>query len=148
MTSRRSGVQLRSVVVPDYHYLLPNLAQGSAPPSVPGMPFDVIVFAAMEYQPDIPGYVVLKVPLDDGPPPDHVTRMRIRRTAREIADRVRLGQRVLVTCWQGRNRSGVLAGLALVDLGVHPIQAVGRIRRLRNGLTNAYFRAMVNSGRI
>jgi protein-tyrosine phosphatase len=112
------------------------------------MPFDVIVLAAMEYQPDIPGYTVLKVPLDDGPPPDHVTRMRIRRTAREIADRVRMGQRVLVTCWQGRNRSGVLAGLALVSLGVHPIQAVGRIRRLRDGLTNPHFRAMVNSGRI
>ncbi len=136
---------------PDYHYLLSGgrLAQGSAPPSVPGMPFEVIVLSAMEYQPAMPpGYVVLRVPLDDGPPPDHVTRMRIRRAAREIADRVRLGQRVLVTCWQGRNRSGVLAGLALVDLGVPPIQAVGRIRRLRDGLTNVHFRNMVSSGRI
>jgi len=74
--------------------------------------------------------------------------MRIRRTAREIADRVRHGQRVLVTCWQGRNRSGVLAGLAMVDLGVPPDQAVRRIQRLRNGLTNEHFRAMVASGRI
>lgn len=134
---------------PDYHYLLPRvLAQGSAPPPVIGIPFDVIVLAAMEYQPPMPGYTVMNVPLDDGPPPDHVTRMRIRRAAREIADHVRLGQRVLVTCWQGRNRSGVLAGLALVDLGVPPIQAVGRIRRLRDGLTNVHFRAMVSSGRV
>ena len=121
---------------PDYHYLLPRvLAQGSAPPPVIGIPFDVIVLAAMEYQPPMPGYTVMNVPLDDGPPPDHVTRMRIRRAAREIADHVRLGQRVLVTCW-------------LVDLGVPPIQAVGRIRRLRDGLTNVHFRAMVSSGRV
>jgi protein-tyrosine phosphatase len=133
---------------PDYHYLLPNLAQGSAPPRAPGMPFDVIVLAAMEYQPDLPGYTVLKVPLDDGPPPDKATRMTIRHKAREIADRVRRGQRVLVTCWQGRNRSGVLAGLALVNLGVAPDRAVRRIQRLRNGLTNEHFRAMVASGRI
>jgi protein-tyrosine phosphatase len=134
----------------DYHYLLPNrlLAQGSAPPPVPGMPFDVIVLSAMEYQPNLPGYRVLHVPLDDGPPPDKPTRMRIRRAAREIADRVRQGQRVLVTCWQGRNRSGVLAGLAMVDLGVPPDQAVRRIQRLRDGLTNDHFRAMVSSGRI
>lgn len=134
----------------DYHYLLPNrlLAQGSAPPPVSGIPFDVIVLSAMEYQPDLPGYRVLHVPLDDGPPPDKTTRMRIRRAAREIADRVRAGQRVLVTCWQGRNRSGVLAGLAMVDLGVPPRVAVDRIRTLRDGLMNEHFRAMVASGRI
>lgn len=134
----------------DYHYLLPNrlLAQGSAPPPVSGIPFDVIVLSAMEYQPDLPGYRVLHVPLDDGPPPDKTTRMRIRRAARGIADRVRAGQRVLVTCWQGRNRSGVLAGLAMVDLGVPPRVAVDRIRTLRDGLMNEHFRAMVASGRI
>lgn len=133
----------------DYHYLLSNrrLAQGSAPPSVPGMPFDVIVLSAMEYQPAMPpGYVVLRVPLDDGPPPDHVTRMRIRRAAREIADHVSLGRRVLVTCWQGRNRSGVLAGLALTMLGMSPHEAVRRIRSRRDGLTNLYFRQMVARG--
>ena len=134
---------------PDYHYLLPRvLAQGSAPPPVIGIPFDVIVLAAMEYQPPMPGYTVMNVPLDDGPPPDRGTRLRIRRAAREIADRVRWGQRVLVTCWQGRNRSGVLAGLAMVDLGVPPRVAVDRIRTLRDGLMNEHFRAMVASGRI
>ena len=135
----------------DYHYLLPNrlLAQGSAPPPVSGIPFDVVVLAAREYQPVLPiEYEVLYVPLDDGPPPDKPTRMRIRRAAREIADRGRAGQRVLVTCWQGRNRSGVLAGLAMVDLGVPPRVAVDRIRTLRDGLMNEHFRAMVASGRI
>lgn len=133
-----------------YSYLMPGgvLAQGSAPPPGIPLPFDVIVLAAMEYQPDLPGYEVIRVPLDDGPPPDSATRGLIRAAAREIAARVRAGKRVLVTCWQGRNRSGVLAGLALVELGFPRSLAVSRIRRLRNGLTNAHFRAMVNGGRI
>lgn len=129
----------------NYAYLLPGgrLAQGSAPPLNLRAPFDVVVLAAKEYQPNLPGYEVMHVPLDDGPPPDKLTRMRIRRAARNVADHVRLGNRVLVTCWQGRNRSGVIAGLALVQLGVPREQVVHRIQRLRDGLRNPYFRAMV-----
>ena len=133
-----------------YSYLAPggSLAQGSAPPSGVTLPFDVVVLAAEEYQPDLPGYVVMKVPLDDGPPPDKATRMRIRKAARDVADHVRIGHRVLVTCWQGRNRSGVIAGLALVKLGLPPAEAVRRIRAYRDGLTNPHFRAMVEGGRL
>ena len=130
----------------DYAHLLPDgrLAQGSAPSPRVRLPFDVVVLAAEEYQPDLPGYpVVMHVPLDDGPPPDRDTRRRIRSAAQEVAEHVRLGHRVLVTCWQGRNRSGVIAGLALVRLGVPRERAVRRIQRLRDGLRNPYFRAMV-----
>lgn len=129
-----------------YHYLMPGpwLAQGSAPRPDARLPFDVIVLAAMEYQPlEMPGYHVLHVPLDDGPPPSQVDRHLIRRTAHEIADRIRHKERVLVTCWQGRNRSGVLAGLALRDLGLSGTEAARRIRKARNGLTNPHFHAMV-----
>ena len=129
----------------DYAYLMPGgwLAQGSAPPRGARIPFDVIVLAAMEYQPDLAGYEVWYVPLDDGPPPDHATRMRIRHAARDVADAVSLRRRVLVTCWMGRNRSGVISGLALVELGLPRERAVRRIQRYRNGLTNPYFRGMV-----
>lgn len=128
-----------------YTFLMPGdqLAQGSAPPLEARVPFDVIVFSAKEYQPNLSGYDVMHVPLDDGPPPDTKTRERIRAAARQIAEHVRAGRRVLVTCWQGRNRSGVLAGLALVELGLPRQRAVRRIREYRNGLTNRYFRAMV-----
>ena len=129
-----------------YHYLMPGpwLAQGSAPSPGMRLPFDVIVLAAMEYQPDLPGYTVIKVKLDDsGPPPSKLDRHIIRRTAREIADRIRHRERCLVTCWQGRNRSGVLAGLALRDLGLSGAEAARRIQLARNGLTNHYFHAMV-----
>ena len=128
-----------------YSHLLRNgrLAQGSAPPIGVRLPFDTVVLAAMEYQPDLPGHDVLHAPLDDGPPPTQDERALIRRSAHEVARRVRAGQRVLVTCWQGRNRSGVIAGLALVELGVPGAQAAAKIRRTRNGLTNPYFFEMV-----
>jgi protein-tyrosine phosphatase len=131
----------------DYHYLMPGpwLAQGSAPPAGIRVPFDVIVLAAREYQElDLPGYTVIRVPIDDsGPPPSTLDRHRIRRTAHQIADRVRLRERVLVTCMAGRNRSGVLAGLALRELGISGAEAARRIQVARNGLTNRHFYAMV-----
>ena len=128
-----------------YHYLLdPWLAQGSAPPVGVRIPFDVIVLAAKEYQPVLFGYTTLYVPLDDsGPPPSTRDRVRIREVAHEIAQHVRARSRVLCTCWQGRNRSGVLAGLALRELGVPGVEAARQIRQLRNGLTNRHFYAMV-----
>jgi protein-tyrosine phosphatase len=126
-----------------YSYLLPGLAQGSAPPVGVPLPFDTIVLAAVEYQPDMPGFEVLHVPLDDGPPPSHADRVRIRGAARRVVERVLAGERVLVTCWQGRNRSGVISGLAMRALGVPGAEAAARIRRARNGLTNPHFYAMV-----
>ena len=126
-----------------YTYLAERLAQGSAPPEYVSLPFDTIVLAAMEYQPRMPGYEVFHVPLDDAKP-TRTERALIRSAASEVARRVRHGRRVLVTCWQGRNRSGVISGLALVELGLPRSQAIRRIRDLRNGLTNPYFYAIVN----
>src|SRR5208282_5627761 len=53
----------------NYAYLLPGgrLAQGSAPPLDLRAPFDVVVLAAKEYQPNLPGYEVMRVPLDTWP---------------------------------------------------------------------------------
>jgi protein-tyrosine phosphatase len=132
-----------------YTYLTSDgrLAQGSMPPQGVHLPFDVIVLAAMEYQPELPGHEVLHVPLDDsGPPPTRHERRLIRDNAHRIARRLRAGKRVLVTCRQGKNRSGVLAGLALVHLGLPGPEAAERIQRLRGGLTNVYFREIVKAG--
>lgn len=129
-----------------YHFLFRDrLAQGSAPPDGARLPFNTVVLAADEYQhANFPGSDVIRVPLDDsGPPPTPEERRAIRETAREVARRVRAGQRVLVTCWQGRNRSGVISGLALSELGIPGPRAAKLIRRLRNGLTNPHFHEMV-----
>ena len=128
-----------------YSYLMPGslLAQGSVPPPGARVPFDVIVLAAVEHQDvPLPGYEVIRVPLDDsGPPPSPADRALIRETAKRIARRVRAGKCVLVTCHQGRNRSGVLTGLALVELGLPRERAVRRIQQYRDGLTNPYFQS-------
>lgn len=129
----------------DYTYLIPGLlAQGSAPPPGAALPFDTIVLAAREYQPNLPGYEVIRVPLsDDGPPPTPEERELIRSNSSRIVRRLMAGKRVLVTCRMGRNRSGVLAGRALVELGHSPERVVTTIKRLRNGLTNPHFADMV-----
>ena len=128
----------------DYDYLVPGLAQGGAPPDGAKLPFDTVVLAAFEWQPELHGYTVFRAALDDsGPPPNRIDRILIRELAHEVAVRVREGQRVLVTCRKGRNRSGVIAGIALTELGMSGRQAASLIRRIRNGLTNPYFYEMV-----
>jgi protein-tyrosine phosphatase len=129
-----------------YSYLFDKrLAQGAAPPANVRLPFDTIVLAAIEYQnPKLPDYELIRAPLsDNGPPPTDFERKLIRIAAHEVAEQVRSGRKVLVTCWQGRNRSGVIAGLALRELGFSGPRAALLIQRIRNGLTNSYFREMV-----
>lgn len=131
-----------------YSYLTADkrLAQGSKPPIGVPLPFDVVVLAAYEYQPVMPGFhTQLHVPLDDDfeEPVSAIDRARIQSAARSVANHVRAGRRVLVTCHHGRNRSGVIAGLALVELGVPGREAFRRIRHLRDGLTNPHFKRMV-----
>lgn len=127
-----------------YSYLTADkmLAQGSKPPTGVPLPFDVVVLAAREYQPSLPGHDVIHVPLDDSHPSE-LDQARIRSVAHQIAHDVRDGRSVLVTCHKGRNRSGVISGLALIELGVNPREAANRIRSLRNGLTNPHFMRMV-----
>jgi protein-tyrosine phosphatase len=133
--------------VSGYSYLTADkrLAQGAKPPVGVRLPFEVIVLAAYECQYDLPGFEVIQVPLDDDfeQPVTLEDRTRIHATARAVARHVRAGRRVLVTCHHGRNRSGVIAGLALVELGVPGAEAFKRIRHLRDGLTNPHFRRMV-----
>ena len=130
-----------------YSYLTPSnlLAQGSKPPVGVPLPFDVVVLAAWEHQYDMPGFEVIKVPLDDEfeEPVTEEDRKSIRDAARAVARHIRARRRVLVTCHAGRNRSGVIAGLALVQLGVPGREAARRIRHLRDGLTNPHFHRMV-----
>jgi protein-tyrosine phosphatase len=54
---------------------------------------------------------------------------------------VRRGKRVLVTCREGRNRSGWVTGVALIELGVPPQKAIDGIRFARgdDALSNPFF---------
>lgn len=102
--------------------LLPLLYQGSLPPSAEAVRlngFDVLVFCAKEVQPpahalQVRGLKVLRCGIDDNghdlPTDDEKL---VQRTAREVEMRMSAGQKILVTCAQGRNRSGLVNALVI-----------------------------------
>jgi protein-tyrosine phosphatase len=130
----------------------PGLWQGDAPhPGANYADFDLIVLAAYEHQPKSAemGIDVFHAPLDDDPYRPLSSRERVIATeaAREVARRLRKGQRVLVTCALGRNRSGLVSALAMrMAYGATPYGAINAVRRARgpDALSNPQFvRALV-----
>lgn len=112
---------------------------GSAPPIGFGVAkyFDHLLLCAKEYQlpPEcFPGVEVLYAPMNDDGSPMTAEEMQIAvRTAGKVIRRLMDGRRVLSTCRQGRNRSGIIAALALC-LGppkLPPPKAVSTIRLAR-----------------
>ena len=74
--------------------------------------------------------------------------VRVRELGTLVADAVRDGRRVLVRCSGGLNRSGVVVGEALLQLGLAPEDAVAAVRRARGpwALTNPGFVAHLTGG--
>lgn len=106
--------------------------------------FDYVVFSAQELQPatitprDAMSSVI-RCPLADADPPRPGDLNLARACARKVAILVQRGKRVLVTCAQGRNRSGLICGLVIRYLlpGVDGGGIVDHIRALRPyALTN------------
>ena len=119
----------------------------------------ILILAADEYQQDelelyegpdpFPGVVKFFVPLDDG---DKLSSREIR-SAKNVANlasiSIRNGNNVLSTCWEGRNRSGLVSGFTLRKLtGCNGIRAIWQIKKNRRtplgeALTNSYFRQLL-----
>jgi protein-tyrosine phosphatase len=131
--------------------ILPRLFIGSKPTPGRHADVDVIVLAALEYQPaadQFPGVEVHHVPLDDAPNrplrDDEITAAT--QAGSRVARRLRAGRRVLVTCAMGLNRSGLIAALAM-----HEVYAMGAdeiITRIRNArgawaLSNPHFEKLL-----
>jgi protein-tyrosine phosphatase len=122
---------------------------GSFPPAGPQLAankFDILVLAAVELQPPVdmyPGMHLLRCPINDQDPPRKGDIEQARECALDVAWAVRNGFRVLVTCAQGRNRSGLIVGLALrrlTEASGKDVLALVRSRR-KEALTNrAYAR--------
>lgn len=125
-----------------------NLWIGSAPPigfSV-AQHFDCLILSAMEYTPGPtcwPGVETYAVQInDDGSPMTKVEMASAVRAAGKVIQWLQGGKRVLVTCHQGRNRSGIICALALCKgKGMSPKRAVNTIRAARgpSALRNDYF---------
>lgn len=123
----------------DADEIAPGLFVGSAPitgDAVARQGFHTLVLMASEYQPhavDFPGVEVIQWPLEDDGEPSTEDRKVARTIGKMVADRIRQGRRVLVTCIMGINRSAWVAGHALVELGVRPKDAVQLLRDRRHG---------------
>lgn len=124
----------------NYNWIVPGkIIQGGYPnpPSGALAICDTLVLTAQEAQPRIAapsGKLVLKLPLDDDfyrPVPREVGQMAIQ-VAAQLADEVRAGRRVAITCWEGVNRSGLLTALTMIQLfRCSPQQAISTIRANR-----------------
>lgn len=114
----------------DAHRIASKLWVGGRPGAEACRVFDAVVLCAIEYQPQLPCRV-LRAPIDDAK-----LTLDEAKTAIGVARRVnalrRKGQRVLVSCNMGVNRSALVAALALVLSGVSADDAVARLRKNRN----------------
>jgi protein-tyrosine phosphatase len=88
-------------------------------------------------------YVYFPFEDDDQQLPDLT---KLRAIARLAGSLIGEGHRVLSHCGMGFNRSALMAGLILIDLGMTGTQAVARIRERRPGaLFNAGFELFLES---
>lgn len=137
----------------DIARVAPRLYIGSAPPVGPALRdagFDVVVLCAEEYQPrswELPGVHVIHAPFDDSATPTDADVTAARGAARLTARAVAAKKRVLVSCWQGRNRSGLVCAEALKLLyRWDPRVCIGAIQAVRpHALTNGAFRELIQS---
>lgn len=139
----------------DADRIVSKLYIGSAPLPGPevGALFDHLVLAASEYQPgprNFPGVLVTYAPLEDELDPPPRRWARAQAAADVVAEAMLRGERVLVTCMAGRNRSGLIAALALRRArNLSGAEAMELVRAARpNALTNPTFsRYLLTLGR-
>lgn len=124
-----------------------RIHQGSRPPigtALRRLGFDVVVLCDDRYQrpqSDFAGVLVIHAPLHetlDFPADEEKIALDASRRAARCWLR---GERVLVTCRKGRNRSGLVTSLLLCEVfGYSGIESVFAIRAARkNALTNDRF---------
>jgi protein-tyrosine phosphatase len=117
--------------------IVPRLWMGPRPPEGRALAqagFDVLVLCAMEYQPSslwFPYVHVVYAGIDDAVLTD-LDRDRAIQASTKILGFMRTGKRVLVTCNQGRNRSGLVVALTLMRMGCTDEQAIQFIRERRH----------------
>lgn len=131
-----------------------DLYQGSAPPigdELAKAGFDTVVLTAVDYQPPsafFPGIEVIRLPMADVPVRLSREQLRsISELARIIRLRLARGNRVLVTCRAGLNRSGlVVATLLAQEADMKPVDAIRLVRARRSALAlnnPAFVRAVI-----
>jgi protein-tyrosine phosphatase len=123
--------------------IAPHLYQGGVDDLASVRDFDVVVLCAIERQfPDstFPGVSVYRCPLDDAELSTIEWKRAVAASA-FVAPLIRGGRRCLVTCQQGRNRSGLVSALTMHRLmGWSGHECVAHVKaRRENALTNDSF---------
>lgn len=141
-----SSLAARDDTVFTWGEVAPGLYQGDFPENaVDWSRFDdVVSMSTGAPSPQLgPDGLWLHVPIPDG---EMVEPDRVRETARIVADRVVAGRRVLVHCWAGLNRSGVVAARALMFMGAPVDEAIAAVRAARGpeALFNGHFVAWLH----
>src|SRR5277367_218130 len=129
-----------------------GLWQGSVPPqgrTLARSGFHVVVLCAAEHQPgaeNFPNVDVARIDLiDDGTPLTQAHFDKALFLSAHLCRAIRRGRNVLVTCMQGRNRSGLISSLTLARMtgcdGRTATRAVQerRISPFGPALTNAQY---------
>lgn len=128
--------------------IVDGLFQGGFPPPGDGLKqsgINVLVLCAKEWQDAsaYPGVNVILAPGDDDRRPERLARFvdGWKRAGHEVAECVKAGNAVLVTCMQGLNRSGMVTAFALRELtGMSGKNIVVHIQKHReNALFNETF---------
>jgi len=129
----------------DADEVAPGLWVGRTPPTGTKLRgIDVVVLAAMELQPALLGVRTIRCPLDDHEP-SRAEAKQAWRCAEEVVRLRQRGQKVLVACHLGVNRSAWIAAMVLMQEGMTARQAVHRIRERRHppggmqALSNRHF---------
>lgn len=135
----------------DRHEVVPGLWQGGRPTdSDDCRGFDLVVLCAIEDNKRPPRYRgrTLHAEMHDGSftPGEEASSVVAGIVAsRIVAQAVKDGQRVLVTCAAGLNRSGLVSALSLLRMGHSPSEAVMLVRHARGqwALSNKTFERVV-----
>lgn len=135
--------------------ILNNLWMGGYPspgPSLSKLGFDAVVLAAEEYQlpaRQFPDVLVFHAPMIDSNAIGmrNGDAYRAMKAARWVVGCLDEGKKVLVSCYQGRNRSGLIVALALVlSTTLRPNEITTLIRACRStALSNKHFVRFLNN---
>lgn len=109
--------------------------------------FDLVV-TAWKNAPVVDSTMEFRVHFPDSPVLTPKTKDRIREAVQATANAVIDGRQVLVRCQAGMNRSGLIVGLTLRELGLEGYEAVNLIRtqRWHQCLRNPVFEHYVQKG--
>jgi len=134
-----------------YNIIQPDLAMGGAiiDSSAAFEEFDILVLCAGEWQPHVnlpeedKSKRVVRMPYDDSKVALTKTVLQqLHKTAKELAEEHERGRRIVITCMAGRNRSGLLTALVLMERFKLPAdEAIALIKEKRGpfALTNRTF---------